>query len=73
MKTELDSFVLKTEKESIASQGSNTPHRHTFTESSWIFSVSIPRLQRDLVEAAAAKASVTRRLGNMNQLKLDKQ
>ena len=73
MKTELDSFVLKTEKESIASQGSNTQLHRAIIKSFWIFSVSIPRLQRDLVEAAAAKASVTRRLGNMNQLKLDKQ
>ena len=73
MKTELDSFVLKTEKESIASQGSNTQHRHAIIRSIWIFSVSIPRLQRDLVEAAAAKASVVRRLGNMKELKLDKQ
>ena len=35
--------------------------------------VTIPRLQRDLVEMTAAKATVSRRLENIWQLKMEKQ
>ena len=63
---ELEADILSTESE-LSSFVSRTEKELIRSQ------VTIPRLQRDLGEMRAARATVSRRLGNIWQLKMEKQ